>query len=494
MSLPQEAPRLPKPPFVVIDLLCLAAAAYLALTAPAPLGGGSLIAVVVLVALGACALAVPFITDYGRKTEAALTERQQQIAALAQSTAASAEQISIAAASLHSIGESVSRSAKAIESLPQKLQERIAEFNARLNEATASDTEELEQELQTLRSAESDRLVTAIDQLAATARELGRLETLIQSHAARAADAVAALPRLAEQAVGKSADGLAQSLASARREIDTLLTQQRSLFATTASGAAAQHAAALESLVARATADLETTCGSLIGRMTARIESAQHDLAEGDAPDIRPSASTQSTGVAARKGEEQPRTSPPAPESFTPASPPTHKPGAPSEAQSRTTAHTLFQAPMAARKSDQTAGAPDEESTADADTDLPELQSTVISSPRSPREPFDEDSFDDELEEAESISALTEDGSTRLLVTAYIGIGNKLYVRGSGAGLSWEKGVPLQFVSIGKWRWEASDVQRPIAVRLYKNDQVECVSIGTLTLEPGRQRELVATF
>jgi len=88
----------------------------------------------------------------------------------------------------------------------------------------------------------------------------------------------------------------------------------------------------------------------------------------------------------------------------------------------------------------------------------------------------------------------TSDGATRLIVTAYIGIGNKLYIRGDGPGLSWEKGVPLQFVSIGKWRWETPDATAPVTVKLYKNDQIECHGLGTLTLEPGRQREVNAGF
>ncbi|MDI1319435.1 MAG: hypothetical protein PSW75_04465, partial [bacterium] len=48
-------------------------------------------------------------------------------------------------------------------------------------------------------------------------------------------------------------------------------------------------------------------------------------------------------------------------------------------------------------------------------------------------------------------AAVSSDGATRLLATAYIGIGNKLFIRGDGPGLSWDKGVPMQFVSIGKW-------------------------------------------
>ncbi|HEY0943858.1 MAG TPA: hypothetical protein VGD81_01280 [Opitutaceae bacterium] len=91
-------------------------------------------------------------------------------------------------------------------------------------------------------------------------------------------------------------------------------------------------------------------------------------------------------------------------------------------------------------------------------------------------------------------SALSTDGATRLIATAYIGIGNKLFLRGDGPGLSWDKGVPLQFVSIGKWRWETADAAAPITAKLYKNDQVECTGLGTVTLEPGHQSEVTANF
>lgn len=89
---------------------------------------------------------------------------------------------------------------------------------------------------------------------------------------------------------------------------------------------------------------------------------------------------------------------------------------------------------------------------------------------------------------------MTSDGATRLVVTAYIGIGNRLFIRGDGPGLSWDKGVPLQFVSIGKWRWESSDAYNPVQFRLYKNDNVECVALGLQTLAPAHQHEVAATF
>jgi hypothetical protein len=90
-------------------------------------------------------------------------------------------------------------------------------------------------------------------------------------------------------------------------------------------------------------------------------------------------------------------------------------------------------------------------------------------------------------------SAASSDGATRLLVTAYIGIGNKLFIRGDGPGLSWDKGVPMQFVSIGKWGWASHDVAAPVACKLYKNDETAALS-GEILLEPGKHVEATALF
>jgi hypothetical protein len=90
-------------------------------------------------------------------------------------------------------------------------------------------------------------------------------------------------------------------------------------------------------------------------------------------------------------------------------------------------------------------------------------------------------------------SASSSDGATRLLTTAYIGIGNKLFIRGDGPGLSWEKGVPMQFVSIGKWGWSTQDAAGPVRVKLLKNDETAALT-GDLTLEPGRHTEITALF
>jgi len=54
--------------------------------------------------------------------------------------------------------------------------------------------------------------------------------------------------------------------------------------------------------------------------------------------------------------------------------------------------------------------------------------------------------------------------------------------------------VALQFVSIGKWRWESAELLFPVKAKLYKNDQLECIAVGEIELEPGHHHEVNATF
>jgi hypothetical protein len=118
---------------------------------------------------------------------------------------------------------------------------------------------------------------------------------------------------------------------------------------------------------------------------------------------------------------------------------------------------------------------------------------------RAPRKPATDAGPDLILESPPSTSSAeaaetAADGATRLTVTAYIGIGNRLFIRGSGPGLSWEKGVPLAFVSIGKWRWETGEAASAVKFKLYKNDEIECTALGERSVEPGAQQNLTAAF
>jgi hypothetical protein len=123
----------------------------------------------------------------------------------------------------------------------------------------------------------------------------------------------------------------------------------------------------------------------------------------------------------------------------------------------------------------------------------PSTSFELIAEPVSDESPSPEDFSQVSPDENKPVANASTDGQTRLTVVSYIGIGNKLHIRGEGAGLSWSKGVPLQFVSIGRWRWETDKATDPVTCRIYKNDKLEA-GIGPLTLLPGTEQEVSATF
>ncbi len=84
-------------------------------------------------------------------------------------------------------------------------------------------------------------------------------------------------------------------------------------------------------------------------------------------------------------------------------------------------------------------------------------------------------------------------GSTSLVATAYIGIGNKLYLRGDGPGLSWEQGVPMQFLAIGKWGWTTTEAAVPVTCRVYRNDDTPMLE-ENIVIDPGTKAEITPKF
>lgn len=86
-----------------------------------------------------------------------------------------------------------------------------------------------------------------------------------------------------------------------------------------------------------------------------------------------------------------------------------------------------------------------------------------------------------------------EDGATRLIVGAFIGISNKLYIRGDGPGLDWDKGTPMELVGIGKWEWKTYDASAAIQCKVLINDE-QWTDTENLTIEPNTTLETTASF
>ena len=83
-----------------------------------------------------------------------------------------------------------------------------------------------------------------------------------------------------------------------------------------------------------------------------------------------------------------------------------------------------------------------------------------------------EDASEEEAAPAADEAAPSAAGSgTALIINLMIGIGNKPFVRGTGPGLSRDKGVPMSFLGIGRWQWISPDPEAPATVEVWKNDQ-----------------------
>jgi hypothetical protein len=73
-----------------------------------------------------------------------------------------------------------------------------------------------------------------------------------------------------------------------------------------------------------------------------------------------------------------------------------------------------------------------------------------------------------------------------------VGFGNNLFVRGQGAGLSWERGTPLTCVESGTWRWSAR-VDEKLTCKLLLNDRVWAQG-EDVSVPPGKRVEVVPAF
>jgi hypothetical protein len=127
----------------------------------------------------------------------------------------------------------------------------------------------------------------------------------------------------------------------------------------------------------------------------------------------------------------------------------------------------------------------DEEPEADEDDVLIEDVKTPIELELTPPvaeaaavEPADEEEETEEEEDevsVESVDAPPADapagGGTALTINLMIGIGNKPYVRGTGPGLSPDKGQLMTFLGIGRWQWVSPEPDAPATVEIWKNDQ-----------------------
>jgi hypothetical protein len=82
--------------------------------------------------------------------------------------------------------------------------------------------------------------------------------------------------------------------------------------------------------------------------------------------------------------------------------------------------------------------------------------------------------------------------STTIEARIDVGFGNQLFVRGQGAGLSWERGVPLKNVDSSTWQWTAAATDK-LTFKLLLNDAVWAQGADVIAA-PGQKVELTPNF
>lgn len=60
---------------------------------------------------------------------------------------------------------------------------------------------------------------------------------------------------------------------------------------------------------------------------------------------------------------------------------------------------------------------------------------------------------------------------TTIIANVDVGFGNSLYLRGEGAGLSWEKGTPLENVSPYEWAFTSDKAKGEVSFKFLINDE-----------------------
>jgi len=83
----------------------------------------------------------------------------------------------------------------------------------------------------------------------------------------------------------------------------------------------------------------------------------------------------------------------------------------------------------------------------------------------------------------------------RTTVTARVdvGFGNDLFIRGEGAGLSWDKGVLMDNVSPYEWVWKTTRAKSDVEFKFLINDE-QWADGDNLTVSPGGASISTPTF
>ena len=83
--------------------------------------------------------------------------------------------------------------------------------------------------------------------------------------------------------------------------------------------------------------------------------------------------------------------------------------------------------------------------------------------------------------------------ATTIVAQIDIGFGNILYVRGSGGGLSWDQGLPMENATADQWKITLGKTSKPVTYKFLVNDLTWSAG-EDYVIEPGTTVTLVPSF
>lgn len=94
---------------------------------------------------------------------------------------------------------------------------------------------------------------------------------------------------------------------------------------------------------------------------------------------------------------------------------------------------------------------------------------------------------------APAVKPVAKASPTVITALIDIGFGNTLYIRGEGAGLSWDVGSPLDCVADDKWSISLPASSKPVVYKLLVNDLSWSIGDDYIAA-PGAKITLTPTF
>jgi hypothetical protein len=83
--------------------------------------------------------------------------------------------------------------------------------------------------------------------------------------------------------------------------------------------------------------------------------------------------------------------------------------------------------------------------------------------------------------------------ATVISVEIDVGLGNHLYIRGSGPSLDWDRGLAMECVGAGLWAITLEEATHPIPFKVLLNDSVWSKG-DDFVAEPGTTTRIVPSF